>query len=253
MKAYTYLLLVAALFLTSHLFGQVEIAEKVAIELFHANGIISQDRPKVSIGESQNFPTLLDTETQSIQLDKKALTLCMEAKDQENALATLLAPDIATLYGQGNESSLVEETAYIGFMAGYNTLNQEAETLWGRCHEIYPDLSAKISIETRRANMQAAKEKLASFIPVYELANYYMVIGEYKYAEKYFQHIQAKFPSREVYSNLGVSRALQALDLFGIGELKYVYPFLIDLDFRVGSKGEKEDRDSLLMVARDNF
>ena len=254
MKSYLPFALAITLFLpVSRLIAQSEMAETIAMDLFYASGQISNQRPSVTITSGLDLPVRIDPESFSLQVDEKTLALCNSAADSQDAMASILAPAIVQLYTSAFRDTLISQGAFFGYMAGYQTLGEPAAALWANLYRAYPKLSEEIDLETRKSLMDNARQELDQFIPVFQMANYFSVVGQYGYAEIYYEKIKARFPSREIYSNAGVCKALQALDLFGINELKYVYPFVIDLKFRAGTKGEKSMRDSLLLAAAEDF
>ena len=255
MKGYPKLFLALLLLLpTTFILTQNEVAQKVALDLFHATGEISKERPEVTITAGLALPVQVDTKAYSIQLEKKALDLCLRAADSKDALAMILAPAITELYLKDIvPDQQVTEGALISYLGGYQTLDTAVTQRWEELYRIYPRLADNLPMASRKEQLVAARTELDNVVPLFELANFFTILGQYEYAGEYYAQIGARFPSREIYSNAGVCKALQALELFGIAELKYVYPFVVDLDFRAGQKGEKEVRDSLLLAAAADF
>ncbi len=78
-----------------------------------------------------------------------------------------------------------------------------------------------------------------------------------------FDYIARKFPSREILNNAGVARALEAIDLFEEGALRFAYPFELDAQTRLRSGGKAdqygyvetggEQRERLLEEAVEKF
>ena len=254
MRPYLLFTLAIAMFLpVSQLFTQSEKAQTIALDLFYASGQISNQRPSVTIASGLDLPVRISPDNYSIQMDEKTLALCNSAADSQDAMASILSPAIVQLYTNASGDTLISQGAFFGYMAGYQTLGEPAAALWAKLYREYPKLSEEIDLETRKSLMDNARQELDQFIPVFQMANYFSVVGQYGYAEIYYEKIKARFPSREIYSNAGVCKALQALELFSIAELKYVYPFVIDLKFRAGKKDEKSMRDSLLLAAAEDF
>jgi tetratricopeptide (TPR) repeat protein len=149
-----------------------------------------------------------------------------------------------------------------GYMAGYNTLSVGGAFFEKFYHKAdvpdetygYPTLQERMKICETSANM------LSKMIPMFDAANYLVLIGEYEKAGNIYDNILATFPSREIYNNAGAAYAFAALSLFEEGELKYIYPFSLETDTRMnkgGQKGLSEDkvakRKELLENAKQMF
>lgn len=214
-------------------------------------------------------------------------------KDSINVIATVLAHEITHFYkdhgwahafGKANPDTKiaenVQESMYdsddrarmeaeadyfggiFGYMSGYNTLEVSAE-FFNRLYEAleipdetfgYPSRSERIGIYNN------AKRQLEALIPVFNVANVLNVSRRYEAASRCYEHIMSTFPSREIYNNAGVALAQEAVGLFSPEELKFVYPFGLDLDTRLnqaGTKGVGESKEAkrkrLLIQALADF
>jgi tetratricopeptide (TPR) repeat protein len=147
------------------------------------------------------------------------------------------------------------------YMAGYNTLAIGPE-FFDKFYGIaqIPDVTSGYPTKQERMKICAnSKKMLEDLVPVFEAANYLVLLGEYEKAANLYDHIIVTFPSREMYNNEGCALALAALGL-SPEQTKFVYPFTIDTDTRLnnaGTKGLTEDpetkRKRLLEEAKDAF
>ncbi|MEM7366950.1 MAG: hypothetical protein AAF587_00045 [Bacteroidota bacterium] len=229
--------------------------QQIAHELFYASGQLSQEKPTIELSTGLSRPTLADKSKHFIQLDKRALEICKNAPNgnSTNALASLLSQEIAAMYTETEGKEQYIESVFYGYMASFDPLAKEVEQSWTALYAAFPDLQESRPMETYKAWASEARTELDGYIPLFDMANYFAIVGKYSYSSMYYDKIKARFPSREIYSNAGVSKALQAIELFGIGELEYVYPFVLDLAFQAATKGAKEEREKLLMAATEDF
>lgn len=217
--------------------------------------------------------------------------------DSLNALATVLGHELAHFYkdhGWGmhfgstnegldiakdiykhehtaeNHSEMEAEADYFGglfgYLAGYNTL-----AITG---DFFDLLYEKMGLEDETYGYPSKQERvkiaensrkmLEELVPVFDAANYLTMIGQYELAATCYEHIIKTFPSSELYNNIGVTLALNAVSLMEPAELQYVYPFAIDLktNLEIGSENEstrafgetaEEKKERLLTEAKDFF
>ena len=215
-------------------------------------------------------------EAHTVTLEERAYDVCASlGADSLHALAWVLGHELAHCYqdhgwvgdfGNGfsdlevgqtlRESSqymerLLEHESqadyfggFFGYVAGYNTLGVGPAALariygeYGLEEEIegYPSLGDRQTIARRS---RAEVEKL---IPVFEGGRFCLLIERYEEAGRCFAYLGRTFPSREILNNAGVTRALEALDLFDPEEVGFAYPFEADASTRLrdGSKAAEQ-------------
>ena len=107
----------------------------------------------------------------------------------------------------------------------------------------YPSLTERGQIAVR------ASDRLRRLVPIYEAGHLLARIRIFEEAARCFDHIAVDFPSREVLSNAGLARVLQALDGFQQdGAVRFVYPFEFDAATRLRrseTKQQSGDEDLL--------
>ena len=233
-----------------------------------------------------------DPKKNAIGLEEDTYDLCVSlGADSLNALSFLMGHELAHYYkdhgwigdfGSGftdlevgqemkalrrDLSKLTEiETeadyfgGFFGYVAGYETLNA-ADRVLDQIYSTYgldENLKGYPSLSDRKIIADRSREDLKALIPVFDAGNALLLLGNYIEAAGCFDHIAKSFPSREILNNAGVARALQALNLFESGEVRYAYPLEIDFASRLsmaeryrGVEDRTELRNQLLEEARD--
>ncbi|MCH8905266.1 MAG: hypothetical protein IIA45_15315 [Bacteroidetes bacterium] len=275
-----------------------ELINKVYYEIVLSVGNYSLITPKLVIKDSKKFVAKYSSKKNTIYFEMAAYELCRElGADSLNALAFILAHELAHHYrehgwlkrtgssyagldigkklkaaGVSKDKILIYETEadiFAGFyahVAGYNAL-PTAKLILDKIYEAYEiphEIDHYPSLSERKNIAQRSEENLAQLIPVFDAAHNALLIGHYDEAISCLEYILSKkFNSREIYNNIGVAYAMQALEYFSTDELLYVYPFEFDVDSRLNSNargkedeltdGEKQERDRLLNLARKYF
>ena len=186
-------------------------------------------------------------------------------KDQDNALAFLLAHELAHVFlhhgwvGEfGNsfartdmgrkmmkaatyEEVVKRETeadhfgGFYGYLAGFDTLGVAPRALeriyagFGLADQLpnYPSRAERVAIAERQM------ESLKKLVPVYDAGNRLLILGRYEEAGRIFAHLAQIFPSREMFNNAGVAFALEAVRLLPPKSIPFVYPFELDAETRL--------------------
>ena len=195
-------------------------------------------------------------------------------KDQDNALAFLLAHELAHVYlhhgwvGEfGNsfartdmgrkmmkaatyEEVVKRETeadhfgGFYGYLAGFDTLGVAPRALeriyagFGLADQLpnYPSRAERVAIAERQM------ESLKKLVPVYDAGNRLLILGRYEEAGRIFAHLAQIFPSREMFNNAGVAFALEAVRLLPPKAIPFVYPFELDAETRLQNQEQNGRR-----------
>ncbi|MCI5054572.1 MAG: hypothetical protein MRY83_00620 [Flavobacteriales bacterium] len=155
---------------------------------------------------------------------------------------------------------------FYGYIAGYQTLDilpEVLEKVYDK-FELKEKLHGYMPLDKRQELSKQSKEKLDRLIPVFEMGNNMLILGEYEAAADCFAFISRNdFQSREIINNEGVSYALMALEQMPRDEQKYYFPIQFDEnsrllgkktrgDFGYGQDIEEEVME-LLEMAKDKF
>jgi len=221
--------------------------------------------PSLLISETSNNPAVYYPITKKILIEQKVLEICHGfGKDSLNALSYILAHELAHHYNnhdflakyatldfsnevdQEIESSQQriddesEADIYAGFfshIAGYDALSVAEQFL----DQIYAEYNLPHTLPNyptlieRKTIIQKNKEDFEILRTIFDNANILMALGEYVYAQDFFEYILNKgFTSREIYNNLGLCYIYEALDL-GVEAASFeaLIPFQIDLSSRI--------------------
>jgi tetratricopeptide (TPR) repeat protein len=166
-----------------------------------------------------------------------------------------------SMYNSDDRARMEAEADYFGgifgYMSGYNTLGVGGEffdKLYAAL-EIPDETFGYPSRKDRIAIYNNSKQMLEDLIPIFNTANLLNLVRRYEKASMCYDHVIVTFPSREMYNNAGLAIAQEAMSLYSAEELKFVYPFGIDLDTRLsngGTKGAGESKeDKRLRLAKD--
>lgn len=273
---------------------------KVAREIYQKIARVARDarkQPAFNFIYNKSEPyynAYYNPQNNTINLAEGVYDIAVEfGKDSLNALASVIGHELAHFYkdhgwgwsfGLANKDLDIAKKIYkmdltesrrkemeteadyfgglFGYMAGYNTLGVSGkflEVLYKKVGleektEGYPTLAERkgIALNTLKT--------LRKLTPVFDAANLLTMIQAYDMASACYDYVGKTFPSREIYNNSGVALALQAIKLFDKKELKYFYPFGLDIDTRLrgyatkaGGETKAEKRKRLLEEAQEQF
>ena len=266
-----------------------ETAKQVFAQLVKARGDLRRQPPTFKMTTSTRSVAWMDPDNLQIGLEEQAYDVCASfGKDSLNALAALLTHEITHYYEKHNwnlnfvqrnkkletaqqlktvEEGLKIETqadylgGFLAFSAGFRVygimpkLLPELYNVYGLPSEIegYPSLPDRIKMA------ENASELLKKLLDVFETANYLTLLEAYSDARSYYQFILRDYQSREIYNNLGICTALEALQHFGSKEIPYGLPLELDANTRLNTSFKTPDPDrikkrrTLLQEALDFF
>lgn len=269
-----------------------EVAKRVFDDLVEAKGVRNMPVPRFIMLDVERHVAWSKKKEAEIGLEAKAYAICADlGKDSLNALAAVLSHEVihyyekhgwTALFADANpdlESLTADESmdawlaqeaeadyfgGFLSYAAGYQTLDIMPVFL-EKVYEEYgfdSKMPGYPSLAERQQMAQSSLERCQMLIHVFEMANYMVAIGDYRNAKTYYEYVLKEFQSRELYNNLGVVVAMEAITLFSKTELRYVYPFELDGESRLRStkKGgltdfanQKLQREELLLEAIQYF
>jgi len=249
---------------TSHI---ENISQQVLDKLFKVNhnkrfGFTS---PKVVVRNEKKAVAAFYPMKNEIILEVPAYEICRTfGIDSLSALAFILGHELAHSYQmeiienkqQTNYmahhkhyegSRRLEKVADVGgafnaYLAGFKTMGI-ISPLMAKLYDTY-NLNDEIdNYPPRKERMNTADEVssiVKRLVSIYESAAYLTSIGEYGFAAASYEHILEFYQGREIYNNLGVCYAMNAM-LFPAQDIDlYLFPFELDQDSRI--KKPKFDR-----------
>jgi len=217
--------------------------------------------PKVLINEKPGPGASYNPKLHRLSIDLKVYNICQSFGDQAtDALAFIIGHEMAHCYMEHhffskfnnyhkcNGSELSPEKGadiyglFNAYVAGYKSFDIVPEVI----SEIYKGYRLKDNLKgypskQERINIgQEVQTQIQELIAIYESANYLSAIGEYDLAATSYEYILKYYQGREVYNNLGVNYALEAIYFTDKDHDLYLYPLEIDWDTRI--KKPKSDR-----------
>ena len=215
-----------------------------------------------------------------IRIEEKLISLCDNLKEPDDALALIIAHELAHHY-QGHNTpqrfaaalkatseNVEAEADYYGIkyciLAGYNVHNvfqdllNQVYTVYGLPNKVdgYPSKQVRLKIN------QDQIDYLAPFSFLFHTAKFVFLHKDYKKAGILYKELVDKFPGKEVYFNLGTCYALQALSGTRDSYSVFSYPFEIASESRLdrlrsqlreGQNKEMEFSTKYLELAKNAF
>ena len=259
--------------------AKVHTAQKVLDRLVE---VIGDGRPPprlrlLSSRDSRGLVAAYYPTSHQLLLGEQAYDLCLaQGPDFLNALAFLLGHELAHFYRDHgpiqdfghrfadlemgktlrvfNPVQQLKQEAeadyfggFAGHLAGYNPLANAPSFLAAiyASYALEDNLQGYPALSERQVIAQEAAESLQQLVPIFDAGHGLLLLGQYGAAFRCFAHISLTFPSREILNNAGVARALEALDLFEAQSLRFVYPFELDAQTRLGN-GTKAGQSGMM-------
>jgi tetratricopeptide (TPR) repeat protein len=158
---------------------------------------------------------------------------------------------------------------FYGCLAGYNTLGVNARVLDGvyKTFHLSENLTGYLNLEERQAIARGTRDSLSKLIPIVDAGTCLFALGNYTESARCFDLVMRKFPSRDMFNNAGVARALEAIKISQPHAMPLPYPFEFDVDMRPRSQGSRHSRGlpteadrqkalfrlNLLLAAKEDF
>ncbi|MDN5201346.1 hypothetical protein QQ008_08235 [Fulvivirgaceae bacterium BMA10] len=174
-----------------------------------------------------------------------------------NSFADLLVTDSSILANQISLSKKIELEAkadyfglFYGFLAGYETYKVFPKILTS-IYEAYHLSDKLLGYPNKQSRIKIAQEKideLSKLIHAFEVGRFLYLNQHFEEAFECYKFIIGKFPSKEIYNNLGVIRLNQISSLIGTDKMYFMYPFEFDgkarlLDIHGLSRGDHYDEN----------
>lgn len=266
-----FLLLLLCLFSTTN-FANSEtiedqiIAEAILGKLFNAYGnFIYPIPPKIEIvNEKKRVAAFIaDKKSGRIIIEQAAIEVCRSfGKDYESALAFIIGHELGHFFDRTNNKGFAtnylkwthtqkeEEKAdiwgvFCSYLAEYRTVSivpnliealYEEYNLMEKKDELYGYPSFKV----RKEVAQNVRQQVEELIHIFDMANLLSTMGKHELAASSYKYILQFYQGREIYNNLGVNYALEAMNFTTKNVDRYLYPFEIDTNTRI--KKPKLDR-----------
>ncbi len=237
-----------------------QVSQEILERLFKVtnNKRLSFTAPKVVVKDEMKAVAAFYPLKNEIILEKKAYEICREfGQDSLSALAFILGHELThsfqmeiiqnkqqtsyMAYHKHYEGSHKLEKgadisgAFNAYLAGYKT-----EGIVGKLIEKLYDT---YQLDDHIANYPSKQERIHTadevasivkdLVQIYEVAAYLSSIGEFKFAAACYEKILEYYQGSEIYNNLGVCYAMQAMTFSEKDYDFYLYPFEIDQNARI--------------------
>ena len=254
------------------------VVEAVFNDLIQSKGVNSKLSPDLVITTTESVAAWALPSKHIIGIEQKALEICRSfGADSLNAMAGLLAHEMIHYYenhdwhnhfahtystlekeldfeeGRQMEMEADDMGGILAHMAGYRALDIMPKLLRKVYTEYNLDVNASThypKLEDRIKMAEISSRNLSSLIPIYDAAALLIAIDEAGLAANYLEHIidESGFVSRELYNNLGVLYARSAYLKRPNQDFKFIYPFQLDLETRLGTKGINDQSFEALLA-----
>jgi len=255
-----------------------KVYEDLAFAVFNHR---KADLPSFEIVQKEEFIAKYYSRSNRIVLEEKAYNLCRRmGRDSLNALSFILGHEfthylrnhpsgnfsciridknekLKTRLGHEQEADLFG--LFTAYLAEYNAMEVAPKILDILYREYgFPEkLSNYDPLKVRKRANKAAIKEIKKLIHTFETANYLTAIGDYPKAMVCYQTILKSYKNYEIYNNLGVVIALDAIDLSYNKNVPFIYPLELDLTSRLYKgrepygAGFEEQKNVMLKKAKD--
>ncbi len=232
-------------------------------KLVAAKGDSRMRKPELNLRDEVRYAASMDYKLIEISLEKKAYDVAVNYGDA--AIAFLLAHELIHYYekhgwrtqytiansdletgkilGSINDKIINEVQAdvlggFLAYSAGFGNFENGGKLI----NDLYKEYKMKEEIEnypSKNERIKLAernKEKMTKLSSLYEMAGLLSVIGKYKEAYFYYEHLLNIYQSRELYNNAGLTCMILANSLMNQDSIKFELPGVMDLEFSGDSR-----------------
>lgn len=233
----------------------LKVAQMVLDDLYETNGNRIYLKPKLEIVTTTKKVASFYPRSEQIVIEERVFAICRTfGPDSLDALAFIIGHELAhAQLHRSNASHYLEydksinkdkrqeheadlQGLFNAYLAGYRTF------------DILPDLISRIyaeyqlndqqlakypSLQVRQQSVRTMQRDLKKLIQIFEGANYLTAIGEYELAAASYEYIEQRYKGREIYNNLAVNYALQAINFTEEDVDVFLYPLELDWNTRM--------------------
>lgn len=256
-----------------------QVADQVLNKLYQANGNFIFLKPRIEWSAEVHSVAAFKRRTNTIVLEEKAYSVCRSfGKDSLSALAFILGHELAHAYQEEgwnlvetsflaqsyapNSSQALEKNADIGgvfmaYLGGYRTADMVPELL-ERLYDAYAlkgkPLAGYPPLEERMASGRAVQALTRELISVFETGALLSAAGQYELSDACYCYVERFYKGREVYNNMGVNKALFALNFTELTLDEYAYPLELEWQTRLkkprAARGQEDLTEAERMMRR---
>jgi tetratricopeptide (TPR) repeat protein len=250
-----------------------KVIAKVYENLINSIGNLTHIAPELKMVTTVGNVAAFDSQSNTIAFEMKAYEACRSfGSDSLNAIAFILAHELGHVYQNHGwlsdfksayassdfgkelkkakmaldtlkiyESQADEFACFYATLAGYPTSHLGGDVL-DKLYKTY-DFSEKLdrypTLTERKLIVKNSANDIELLIPVFEFSNMQYALGNYQMALTGYTHLLKRFPSREIYNNLGVCYASLACQEFPKDSIQWIVPFGMDWNSRLYNNDER--------------
>jgi len=261
-----FLMIIGTFFIITTVFGKplssthykTKVAEKVYNDLVDAVfNHMGSDIPSLEIIQKETHIARYFPRTNRIALEEKAYDICQQmGKDSLNALSFILGHELTHYlrnHPSGNFSCIHidkneelrsrlkhEQEAdlfglFTAYLAQYDAIKVSPKILdlLYKSYNLPEEIPNYDPLKVRQQANKSAVKEIEKLICTFETANYLTAIGDFSKATACYEAILKSYKNYEIYNNLGVLIALDAIDLSYNKNIPFAYPLELDLTSRL--------------------
>lgn len=250
--------------------------ETVLNHLYTTNGNFSKIHcPRIELTTDKKRVAAYYPRQHKIVVETAVLEVCQSfGSDSLSALAFILGHELTHAY-QKHSHPTDDNTSYLGFHKSANSaikIEQEADIhglfnayLAGyKAIDLLPDLMSRLytaydlvgvqqdgypSLEERKASAYTVQKEVTTLIQLYDGATYLSAIGKQDLAAACYEYIAQFYQGKEVYNNIGVNFALDAINFSPKDVDLLLYP--LELDWTARIKKPKTTRGTEILSRQE--
>jgi hypothetical protein len=139
------------------------------------------------------------------------------------------------------------------FAAGYDVEKYLPEALdfisqkLKKCN-IALSLKYYLPITDRKKITANVLKEMKRLSPLFKLSKYVSIIGDYEFSAKCLEYISRTYKSWEIYNNIGVNYALEALKYLPRKKIRFIYPFEFEANSSLNTSAEITSKSLLTNI-----
>ena len=168
----------------------------------------------------------------------------------------------ASKYNEGKEAAADKDALLHAGIAGYspfNVFNNLIDAIYEK-YKLQDNLLGYPTKARRKGINRDVRADAQTWLSVFDVGTILIYASKYQEAIDCFTYLSKKFPSREVFNNLGTAQLLWAIKIKAPEPIEYIYPVEIDPQSRLNSSinisrsiDSSSKFEELLNMALQNF
>lgn len=262
---------------------QALVCQAVLKKIYLASGDASHPIPTIFLSENTSCMAAFFPRRNAIEVEHQTYEVCRSfGTDSLNALALVLSHELSHAFDEElkvsafrsnfwaydrqpgssveREKSADLQGAFMAHLAGYRIV-PIVPALIQKLYAAYPKQTESAAYPSQKERQHTAIEVqgwVDTLIRVFEAANYLLATGQSDIAAICYEHVLQTYKSPEIWNNLGLAYALEAMRLPGDND--FAYPFELDWQIRLSrprgpapTEQQMRQRQALLLRSKLAF